>query len=166
MDKNPFDPKRGQKEEEVVENLVEEAPADLPLCDGTLIIGEQRYAMFTFLVEGEQVSKTLQLNDSSNGYVVDAIEHNQVVLKQGTKTHTIKLFFQEAKMENRGGSRKATKRAAPTRKDAIAKRADSKKDEPKRPITKPVPIKKNNDPPRIVRRQESKTSGREKRKDF
>lgn len=166
MERNPFDPKRGQKEAEEVEEVEEEVPADLPLCDGTLIIGEERYAMFTFLIEGEQVSKTLAINESSNGYMVKEIEHNRVTLQQANKTHTIKLFFQEGKMESRGGSRKATKRAAPAKREKTSTRDRLKESKVKtQPPTKTKTTKKT-DPPRIVKRPESKSKGREKRKDF
>ena len=157
IEKNPFDPDRGQKPEEVVENVEEPLPADLPVCDGTLILGENRYAMFTFQVEGKMVSECLEVQERSNGYLVKQIESDRVILEQGGNTHTIKLFFQDAKKDKKGGSRKSV---APPREPVIQKlptptpEKDTKK------------VKKEIQPRKIQRIPPSTDSKPTRKKDF
>ena len=154
IEKNPFDPDRGQKPEEVVENVEEPLPSDLPVCDGTLILGESRYAMFTFLVEGKMVAECLEVQESSNGYLVKQIEPDRVILEQGGNTHTIKLFYQDAKKDKKGGSRKAV---ASPKEPAIQK------------APTPIPVKdtkkvKKDNRPKIVKKTPPSTNPKPTRK--
>jgi len=126
---NPFDPERGNKAPITeVEGPGEFIPADLPVCDGTLILGELKLALLTFRIEGQPAFKYLKIGEETNGYKLSEVNYDNVVLNQGGRIHTITLFQQESKKERRGGSRKAAKRAIPKKgKKPVGKKADSKK---------------------------------------
>jgi len=155
LEHNPFDPARGHKESTQEENFVELIPADLPTCDGTLIFGELRYVLLTFIIDGKKVCKCMQVNESSSSYTVKSIKYNEVTLEQGLKTHVIKLFFQESKKDHRGGSRKAVSKS---RSKAKSKSKSSGKKSHSRSSSKKSKSKKRHDknkkkaPPKIIKK--------------
>jgi len=162
IDGNPFDPARGHKdiatENDDAGPLV---PADLPLCDGTLILGQLKYALLTFRVEGEPSFKSLQIGEESNGYKVAEINYDKVVLNQAGMMHTITLFQQNAKKEQRGGSRKSSARKQNSFKKPPSKRA-SKKAQPNKDET---PLKTKTQP-KIIKKSTTKPNKKTRKIDF
>ena len=106
LDRDPFDPDRGQKEEDKVEEEEEQIlPLDLPVLDGTIIVGETRIAIFSFLLEGKPASARARLNDTVAGYTVNKIERNLVEITGDAEPISLALYA--GKKDKRGGSKKA-----------------------------------------------------------
>ncbi len=107
LDRNIFDPDRGKKPEQEGEAPDEvEVPVvakDMPILDGTLIVGETRIALFTHVVDGETISASVGINESVAGYTVQDITTEGVTLKAGGAPFELQLF--SGQKENRGGSR-------------------------------------------------------------
>jgi len=107
LDRNIFDPDRGKKPEEETEEPeevpVEVVSKDMPVLDGTLIIGETKIALFTYLQEGQPVSARVRVDEKVAGYTVQDITTDGVTLQGGGQPMELALF--SGQKENRGGSR-------------------------------------------------------------
>lgn len=107
VDNDPFDPDRGRKE--VVEEAVleEEAPmpVDLPVLDGTMVIGKRKLAMFTYMEEGKRKYASVTINETVAGYKLTQIKGSEVQLLGSGSPVTLRLFSGEK--TNRGGTKKA-----------------------------------------------------------
>lgn len=117
IERDPFDPNRGQKEAEEEEAPVEEAPAiDLPILDGTMIIGKSKYAIFTYIEEGKPVTTRVKLKDKIAGYTLASVGPSSARLKGlGGRNQSIEVFA-EKKNKKRGASKKAAKATKPGKK--------------------------------------------------
>jgi len=143
LDRDPFDPERGQEtdEVEVVEPVVVER--NLPVLDGTLIIGEKRIALFSFLEEGRPTTERVLLNETVAGYKLVTIDRSFVELDRGAGP--IKLELYSGQKKNRGGSKESAKGSSEPklittesdekRKEAVAKKPNPQPMNPK-PSTK------------------------------
>lgn len=113
VDNDPFDPDRGRKEV-VEEQVMEEAappPADLPVLDGTMVIGKKKFALFSYMEEGKRRYQSVSINEVVAGYKVTQIRDREVKLMGGGTPVSLRLFNGEK--TKRGGSKKAAKKAAP-----------------------------------------------------
>lgn len=72
VERDPFDPDRGKKEEvEGQEEAVEDIGIeDLPILDGTMIIGNLRIAMLSFTKDGRTIAARVEMRDGQQGYRV------------------------------------------------------------------------------------------------
>ncbi|PIE02353.1 MAG: hypothetical protein CSA81_07525 [Acidobacteria bacterium] len=159
LDRNPFDPARGKKEKVEEADEGPAVPVDLPLCDGTLILGKMKYALLSFRVEGKPVFKYLAPGEKANGYQVDEITYDQVVLKQGVQKHTIKLFEQEKKKDRRGGSKKSLAANSPLKQKKSVKgktKGKKKKKPPKKENKKKVSKVQKKNAPKIIKKTNKK----------
>lgn len=108
IDRDPFDPNRGQVPEVVEE--VEEAPPPpppiLPVLDGTMVIGDMKLAILTNTAEAgkEVTTERVRLNESFMGYTVSEINSESVKLSSGPGV-SIEVRLYSGKKTNRGGSR-------------------------------------------------------------
>ena len=72
VDRNPFDPDRGKKEEEEDPEETEaedEAPAvDLPVLDGTIIYGNTKIAVLSFQKDGMNLTARVEMLPENQGY--------------------------------------------------------------------------------------------------
>ncbi len=74
VDRNPFDPDRGRVEEEIEtpEEVVEEdvAPEELPVLDGTMVIGSMRVAIMSAQKDGRPVSIRVEMTGQGSDYLL------------------------------------------------------------------------------------------------
>lgn len=74
LERDPFDPNRGQVDEEEVEPEEEEEevvlPDNMPVLDGTIIFGDVRIAMFSLEVNGQKLTARAEMRGASNDYVL------------------------------------------------------------------------------------------------
>lgn len=104
LSKNPFDPDRGaQPEVEEVEEEPQIVPRDLPVLDGTIIIGEYHAAIFSYREEGRPVSKAVTLNESIQGYTVVKVERTYVEIAAGATPIRVEMY--DGNKDARGGSK-------------------------------------------------------------
>jgi len=106
LDRNIFDPDRGKKVEEEIDEpeevLAEEISKDMPVLDGTLIIGDTKIALFTYIKDGQPISARVSVDERVAGYTVRAITSNGVEIQGGGAPVKIDLF--SGQKENRGGT--------------------------------------------------------------
>ncbi|MCB1043077.1 MAG: hypothetical protein KDC35_09070 [Acidobacteria bacterium] len=105
--RNPFDPDRGQVVETPQEDV---APViqnlGMPTLDGTIIIGEIKYALFTYTEEGRPKSSRFRVNETIQGYTVVEVSREAVQLK-GSNDRPILVTMYSDKKKNRGGTKAA-----------------------------------------------------------
>ena len=106
LDRNIFDPDRGKKPEEEAEGpeeIIEEVIAkDMPVLDGTLIIGDTKIALFTYINEGQPTSARVSVDERVAGYTVREITRDGVKLQGGGEPVTLALF--SGQKDKRGGT--------------------------------------------------------------
>lgn len=116
IDRDPFDPDRG-REEVVEEEEPEPEPevvvpkGELPTLDGTLMIGKEKYAIFTTKDRGKETTHRVRLNEKIQGLRLAHIDLNHVELDGGGPPIKIEMWTGEKK--NRGGTAKRASRTAP-----------------------------------------------------
>ncbi|MDJ0836284.1 MAG: hypothetical protein QNK37_07175 [Acidobacteriota bacterium] len=143
LDANIFDPDRGKKPaEETEENDAPETQVvskDLPVLDGTLIVGDVRIALFTILEDGKPKGVRAYVNDQVGAYKVKSIDREKVELMSGARPVPVSLY--SGNKQKRGGTKQVAK---VTKKPTPARRANTK-DGPKRGLkpgdkNKPKPL--------------------------
>lgn len=107
LERNPFDPDRGQVEAEP-EEPVEVVPVGMPILEGTLLFGDTQFAIFSGKEEGKRVSFRVPLEGDFNGYTLVHIDRNFVQLRSNSET--IKLELYSGAKEDRGGSKAGSSR--------------------------------------------------------
>lgn len=104
LERNPFDPNRGKAEEETAEEVPEAEISDqLPILDGTVILGDTRIALFTVAKEGQPTSKRVKVNEEIAGYKVIAIDRLSVKVSGNGQELSIAMYSN--RKENRGGTK-------------------------------------------------------------
>jgi len=107
-ERNPFDPNLVRAEEESAEETPEaEVSEQLPILDGTVILGDTRIALFTVAMEGQPTSKRVKVNEEIAGYKVIAIDRLSVKVSGNGQELSIAMYSK--KKENRGGTKALTK---------------------------------------------------------
>jgi len=133
VDRNPFDPDRGRKEDvdaEEEEAVPVVAPEELPTLDGTMIMGEVKIAMFSLVQDGKPATArvvmdaggsdyTLHMrgeeelqelrNGRLGGYLIGDIQLDYVELKNGDNVLKLDIFANKDK--KRGGTKTVAKQA-------------------------------------------------------
>ena len=92
LERDPFDPDRGKKEEEEIVDEEEPLlpPQDLPILEGTIIVGQTRIAMFSFMDAGKKVSVHAVFKESESGYMLftsKGSEEGEEVEAEPTKSY-------------------------------------------------------------------------------
>ncbi len=129
VERNPFDPDRGKKDDADQEQAEEAAPEvdpdELPSLNGTMIIGDTKIAIFSYVEAGKPVTARVVLDDVTKdytlhlrgeeiseqrngrlaGYKINDIHANYVEFAGGDSAIKIKMHANRDK--KRGGSKKA-----------------------------------------------------------
>lgn len=157
VENDPFDPNRGRKEAVEEEVAPEEAPVpvDVPVLDGTMIIGKKKIALFTYMEEGKKRYMSASINEVVAGYKITDIADREVVLFGNGSPVNVRLFSGEK--ASRGGTKKSQAKASskkgkgPNAKNKkaesvivspSAKKKDAKKPDKKRFVPRKNPTKK------------------------
>ena len=145
LERNPFDPNRGKAEEEATEETAEaEVTEQMPILDGTVIIGETRIALFTVTKEGQPVSKRVRVDGEVGGYKVLAIDRLSVKLAGNGQELSVAMYSKQK--ANRGGTKTLAKSQTPKPSLPTA-------DQIRREVTKPDDDKKDDDKTQQFRRR-------------
>jgi len=129
LERNLFEPERGQKEDDSPEEEeVVPISKDMPVFDGTVFIGDTKIAMFTYMLEGKQTSASIQLNEMVGGYTLTAIDRTKVELRGGGSSVPLQLFsIESGQKTKRGGTKTVSKVKKPPRAPSKAKSRNNTK---------------------------------------
>ena len=141
VERNPFDPKRGNKDDEL--ETPEEAnvlalPDDVPVLDGTIISANLQIALLAYTdTEGKKVTARAKLDQKIGNYTLTQINPTSVeLLESNGKTISLGMFEDGQKKD---GSRGGTKKVAKIKKPKASKRKKGKTRRPEdlKPTRKP-----------------------------
>lgn len=105
--RNPFDPDRGQTSEEPDEEPEIVIPTrGMPTLDGTIIIGDIKYALFTYTADGRPKSTRIKVDETIEGYTLAEVSREAVQLKNQSG-QTVMLTMYSDKDKARGGTKAA-----------------------------------------------------------
>ncbi len=89
VDRNPFDPDRGKKDVEGKEPELDETPdisaREMPILDGTMILGETRIAIFSLTHEGQPITARVEMKGNSGNYNLYLREKKKPAPKPGRR---------------------------------------------------------------------------------
>ena len=163
VENDPFDPDRGRKEA-AEEQVLEEAappPTDVPVLDGTMVIGKKKFALFSYMEEGKRKYQSASLNEVVAGYKITLIQDREVQITGGGSPVSLRLFSGEK--TKRGGSKKAARKPAPKKPTRKTNKNSSKNKDGEATIISPNAKKNDKDKPKkrfVPRKPQKKNDGK------